>query len=175
MIDLFNIMKHKQNENKKIILIFEITGIFVLINIIGIYQIDAKEFTNQEYNIKFEYPDEWEQDVDGVTEYRVDYDKNFIVCFIAKDVDPAFLGKVTLKTYTNIPDIEYFEKVVRTELLEIEPSKRSSFAKMHMKNDIIDIEKHNLPENGQPYVYIETTRYAAKNSAIHHCMEAKCQ
>ena len=49
-------------------------------------------------------------------------------------------------------------------MLDIEPSKRSSFAKMHMENDIINVEKHNLLENGQPYVLIETNRYAATNS-----------
>src|SRR5215207_7706156 len=118
MIGLFNIQKPKQNTNKKIFLIFEITGVlFVLMNIIGIHQIDAKVFTNQQYNIKFEYPDEWEQDVDGISEYNVKYGKNFIVRFIAKDADPAFLGKVTLIAYSNIPNIKYFEHIVRTELL----------------------------------------------------------
>ena len=101
MIGLFNIRKPLQIQNK-IILLSVIAGVlFVISNIIGIHQIDAKEFTNQQYNIKIEYPDEWEQDLQVSNEYRVDYDKNFIVRFIAKDVDPAFIGKVTLKEYTN--------------------------------------------------------------------------
>jgi hypothetical protein len=155
---IFNIISNIQI----VFFIFFIIFVSILIH----QQVYAlKEYVDGEYNIKFEHPDEWKQDVKGNNEYRVDYDKNFVVRFIAKDVKPAFTGKVTLMVYTNIPDIKYFEKVLRTELLVIEPSERSIIAPtMHMENDIINIEKHNLPENEQPFVIIETSRYVAENS-----------
>ena len=74
--------------------------LIVVIN--GINQIDAKEFINEEFGIKFDYPDEWELTTanENLSSFHVKYDDILLANFHA-DPDPNIFNFVSLTAYTN--------------------------------------------------------------------------
>ena len=55
----------------------------LIVMIYGINQIDAKEFINEEFNIKFEYPDEWKLETytRQAATFGIEYDQIPVVGF----------------------------------------------------------------------------------------------
>ncbi|MFB5600496.1 MAG: hypothetical protein ACE5SW_09750 [Nitrososphaeraceae archaeon] len=76
----------------------------------------AKEYVNEEYDIKFEYPDEW-----GLTKtnetvsFFGEYDRILLANFYPVP-DPNISNFVSLTIYTNITNPDNFLKIVRNEL-----------------------------------------------------------
>jgi hypothetical protein len=117
----------------------------LLVVINGINQIDAKEFINEEFNIKFDYPDEWKSLKPEKANFGIDYDKKPIAIFYP-DPNPAVeFNFVSLTVYTNMANLDQFEKTIRKELLTDEEAKQ----------DILDIKKYKL-NSGVLFVLIDT-------------------
>lgn len=69
----------------------------------GINQIDEKEFINEQFNIKFEYPDEWKTEllIHKTATFEIEYDEISIVSFNI-DPEPPIFNFIILTAYTNI-------------------------------------------------------------------------
>jgi hypothetical protein len=114
----------------------------------GINQIDAKEFINEEFNIKFEYPDEWKSDSligKKTTTFGIEYDET-IIAILDIDPKPPILNYLILTAYTNMASLDQFEKTIRQKFLTDET----------VNHDILDINTYVQNDSGIPFVFIET-------------------
>ena len=114
----------------------------------GINQIDAKEFINDEFDIKFDYPDEWKSDsLTGkkATTFGIEYDET-IIAILDIDPKPPILNYLILKAYTNMASLDQFEKTIRQKLLTDE----------EVNHNILDINTYVQNDSGIPFVFIET-------------------
>lgn len=76
----------------------------------------AKEYVNEKYDIKFEYPDEWELTTTNETvSFFGEYERILLANFYP-DPDPNISNFVSLTIYTNITNPDNFLKIVRNEL-----------------------------------------------------------
>jgi hypothetical protein len=79
-----------------------------------------KEYVNEDYNIKFEYPDDWIV-IDSLakSEFKVDYD---IIPIVEGRPAEAAINHgwplLFVRVYNDIGDIETFKKIVKGEELE---------------------------------------------------------
>ena len=92
--------------------------LYILIVVInGINQIDAKEFINEEFGIKFDYPDEWEltRANENSSLFHTEYDEVLLANFHA-DPDPNIFNFVSLAAYTNMTNPDEFLKIIKKEL-----------------------------------------------------------
>jgi hypothetical protein len=89
----------------------------LLVVINGINQIDAKEFINEEFGIKFNYPDEWELTTanENLSSFHAEYDAILLANFHA-DPDPNIFNFVSLAAYTNMTNSDEFLKIIKKEL-----------------------------------------------------------
>lgn len=106
--------------------------LIVVIN--GINQIDAKEFINEEFGIKFDYPDEWEltRANENFSSFHAEYDEILLANFHA-DPDPNIFNFVSLAAYTNMTNSDEFLKIIKKEL--------NTNDKANI--EILDIKKYN--------------------------------
>jgi hypothetical protein len=106
--------------------------LIVMIN--GINQIDAKEFINEEFGIKFDYPDEWEltRANENLSSFHAEYDEIVLANFHA-DPDPNIFNFVSLAAYTNMTNSDEFLKIIKKEL--------NTNDKANI--EILDIKKYN--------------------------------
>ena len=106
--------------------------LIVMIN--GINQIDAKEFINEEFGIKFDYPDEWEltRANENLSSFHAEYDEILLANFHA-DPDPNIFNFVSLAAYTNMTNSDEFLKIIKKEL--------NTNDKANI--EILDIKKYN--------------------------------
>ena len=106
--------------------------LIVVIN--GINQIDAKEFINEEFGIKFDYPDEWEltRANENLSSFHAEYDEILLANFHA-DPDPNIFNFVSLAAYTNMTNSDEFLKIIKKEL--------NTNDKANI--EILDIKKYN--------------------------------
>jgi hypothetical protein len=100
----------------------------------GINQIDAKEFINEEFGIKFDYPDEWEltRANENLSSFHAEYDEILLANFHA-DPDPNIFNFVSLAAYTNMTNSDEFLKIIKKEL--------NTNDKANI--EILDIKKYN--------------------------------
>ena len=133
-------------------LIFTAVLLFV---INGINQIDAKEFINEEFNIKFEYPDEWKSVTLPMSNFGIEYDAIPIAIFYPNPDPAAEFNYVSLTTYTNMVNLDQFEKTIRQELV----------TPVGLKYDIVDINKHQL-DSGVIFVAIHTLYITASGDPL---------
>ena len=77
----------------------------------------AKEYVNEEFGIKFEYPDEWELTTANanLSSSHAEYDEILLANFHA-DPDPSIFNFVSLSAYTNMTNPDEFLKVIKKEL-----------------------------------------------------------
>lgn len=76
----------------------------------------AKEYVNEKYDIKFEFPDEWElTTTNEMVSFHGEYDKILLANFYANP-DPNISNFVSLTIYINITNPDNFLKIVRNEL-----------------------------------------------------------
>jgi hypothetical protein len=105
--------------NKMLFKTFGNLGLLSLLLVVinGINQIDAKEFINEEFGIKFNYPDEWELTTanENLSSFHAEYDAILLANFHA-DPDPNIFNFVSLAAYTNMTNSDEFLKIIKKEL-----------------------------------------------------------
>ena len=106
--------------------------LIVVIN--GINQIDAKEFINEEFGIKFDYPDEWEltRANENLSSFHAEDDEILLANFHS-DPDHNIFNFVSLEAYTNMTNSDEFLKIIKKEL--------NTNDKANI--EILDIKKYN--------------------------------
>lgn len=94
----------------------------------------AKEYVNEEFGIKFEYPDEWELTTanENLSSFHAEYDEILLANFHA-DPDPNIFNFVSLAAYTNMTNPDEFLKINKKELNTNEKA----------NIEILDIKKYN--------------------------------
>ncbi|MGD1835022.1 MAG: hypothetical protein ACPKQO_04805 [Nitrososphaeraceae archaeon] len=107
-------------------------GFFVII--ISIDNSYGAEFVNEKYDIKFEYPDEWEFKEYDIKSYGIEYDKITIAGFLPNPDPKAHYNFVAIKLYTDMLNLDEFVKIVKNEMLTDEG------ADVNIK-DIIEYDK----------------------------------
>ncbi len=122
--------------NKMLFKTFGNLGLLSLLIVVinGINQIDAKEFINEEFGIKFDYPDEWEltRANENLSSFHAEYDEILLANFHA-DPDPNIFNFVSLAAYTNMTNSDEFLKIIKKEL--------NTNDKANI--EILDIKKYN--------------------------------
>ena len=81
------------------------------------YNAYAKEYVNEEFEIKFEYPDKSELTTvnKNLSSFHAEYDEIPLANFYA-DSDPNLFNFVSLTAYTNTTNPDEFLKVIKKEL-----------------------------------------------------------
>jgi hypothetical protein len=85
--------------------------------------VEAKEYVNEEYNIKFEYPDEWKMFETLTIDNGKEYDKIIVgslrpepkAPFTYSNQDP----EISITTFSNMPNLDIFVKAVEKELISV--------------------------------------------------------
>jgi hypothetical protein len=77
----------------------------------------AKVYVNEEYGIKFEYPDEWKltTENENLSSFHAEDDEILIANFHA-DPDPSIFNFVSLAVYANMTNPDEFLKLIKKEL-----------------------------------------------------------
>ena len=77
----------------------------------------AKEYLNEEFGIKFEYPDEWKLTTskENLSAFHAEDDEILLVNFYADRVDSIF-NIVSVAAYTNMTNPDEFLKIFNNEL-----------------------------------------------------------
>ena len=120
---------------------FVLLGIFFLLS--NVY---AKEYVNEEFRIKFEYPDEWKLTTanENLSSFHAEDDEKLLANFQA-DPDPSIFNFVSVAAYTNITHPDEFLEVFKKEL---NTTKKASI-------EVLDIKKYTNVR-GQPTILIKT-------------------
>ena len=94
----------------------------------------AKVYVNEEFAIKFEYPDEWKLTIanENLSSFDVEDDQILLANFHA-DPDPSIFNFVSLAVYANMTNPDEFLKLIKKELNANETA----------NIEILDIEKYN--------------------------------
>ena len=106
----------------------------------------AKVYVNEEFGIKFEYPDEWKLTTanENLSSFHAEDDEKLLANFHA-DPDPSIFDFVSVAAYSNMtyPDkfLEIFKK-------EINTNKKANI-------EVLDIKKY-INVRGQPTILIKT-------------------
>jgi len=97
--------------------------------------------------IKFEYPDEWKSTPLSrqAATFGIEYDQ---IPIVSLDVDPKppIFNFLMLTAYTNMANLDQFEKTIRQKLLTDET----------VNHDILDINTYVQNDSRIPFVYIKT-------------------
>ena len=77
----------------------------------------AKEYVNEEFGIKFEYPDEWKLTTanENLSSFHAEDDEKLLANFHA-DPDPSIFNFVSVAVYTNMTNPDEFLKIFKQEL-----------------------------------------------------------
>ena len=106
----------------------------------------AKEYVNEEFGIKFEYPDEWKLTTanENLSSFHAEDDEILLANFHANP-DPSILNFVSLAAYTNMTNPDEFLEIVKKEL---NTTKKANI-------EVLDIKKYTNVR-GQPTILIKT-------------------
>ena len=120
---------------------FILLGIFFLIS--NVY---AKEYVNEEFGIKFEYPDEWKLNTanENLSSFHAEDDEILLANFHA-DPDPSIFNFVSVAAYTNMTNPDEFLEIFKKEL---NTTKKANI-------EVLDIKKYTNVR-GQPTILIKT-------------------
>ena len=120
---------------------FILLGIFFLIS--NVY---AKEYVNEEFGIKFEYPDEWKLTTanENLSSFHAEDDEILLANFYA-DPDPSIFNFVSVAAYTNMTNPDEFLEIFKKEL---NTTKKANI-------EVLDIKKYTNVR-GQPTILIKT-------------------
>ena len=120
---------------------FILLGIFFLIS--NVY---AKEYVNEEFGIKFEYPDEWKLITanENLSSFHAEDDEILLANFHA-DPDPSIFNFVSVAVYTNMTNPDEFLEIFKKEL---NTTKKANI-------EVLDIKKYTNVR-GQPTILIKT-------------------
>ena len=94
----------------------------------------AKVYVNEEFGIKFEYPDEWKLTTtnENLSSFHAEDDEILLANFHA-DPDPIIFNFVSLAVYANMTNPDEFLKLIKKELNTIETA----------NIEILDMKKYN--------------------------------
>jgi len=94
----------------------------------------AKVYVNEEFGIKFEYPDEWKLTTanENLSSFHAVDDEILLANFHA-DPDPIIFNFVSLAVYANMTNPDEFLKLIKKELNTIETA----------NIEILDMKKYN--------------------------------
>jgi hypothetical protein len=94
----------------------------------------AKVYVNEEFGIKFEYPDEWKLTTtnENLSSFHAEDDEVLLANFHA-DPDPIIFNFVSLAVYANMTNPDEFLKRIKKELNTIETA----------NIEILDMKKYN--------------------------------
>ena len=94
----------------------------------------AKVYVNEEFGIKFEYPDEWKLTTanENLSSFHAEDDEILLANFYA-DPDPIIFNFVSLAVYANMTNPDEFLKLIKKELNTIETA----------NIEILDMKKYN--------------------------------
>ena len=94
----------------------------------------AKVYVNEEFGIKFEYPDEWKLTTanENLSSFHAEDDEVLLANFHA-DPDPIIFNFVSLAVYANMTNPDEFLKLIKKELNTIETA----------NIEILDMKKYN--------------------------------
>ena len=94
----------------------------------------AKVYVNEEYGIKFEYPDEWKltTENENLSSFHAEDDEILLANFYA-DPDPSIFNFVSLAVYANMTNPDEFLKLIKKELNTNETA----------NIDILNMKKYN--------------------------------
>ena len=120
---------------------FILLGIFFLIS--NVY---AKEYVNEEFGIKFEYPDEWKLTTanENLSSFHAEDDEILLANFHA-DPDPSIFNFVSVAACTNMTNPDEFLEIFKKEL---NTTKKANI-------EVLDIKKYTNVR-GQPTILIKT-------------------
>ena len=120
---------------------FVLLGIFFLLP--NVY---AKEYVNEEFGIKFEYPDEWKLTTanENLSSFHAEDDEKLLANFHA-DPDPSIFNFVSVAAYTNMTNPDEFLELFKKEL---NTNKKANI-------EVLDIKKYTNVR-GQPTILIKT-------------------
>lgn len=120
---------------------FVLLGIFFLLS--NVY---AKEYVNEEFGIKFEYPDEWKLTTanENLSSFHAEDDEKLLANFHA-DPDPSIFNFVSVAAYTNMTNLDEFLESFKKEL---NTNKKANI-------EVLDIKKYTNVR-GQPTILIKT-------------------
>ena len=120
---------------------FILLGIFFLIS--NVY---AKEYVNEEFGIKFEYPDEWKLITanENLSSFHAEDDEILLANFHANP-DPSIFNFVSVAAYTNMTNPDEFLEIFKKEL---NTTKKANI-------EVLDIKKYTNVR-GQPTILIKT-------------------
>jgi len=121
---------------------FVLLGIFFLLS--NVY---AKEYVNEEFGIKFEYPDEWKLTTanENLSSFHAEDDEKLLANF-QTDPDPSIFNFVSVAAYTNMTNPDEFLESFKKEL---NTNKKANI-------EVLDIKKYTNVR-GQPTILIKTT------------------
>ena len=107
----------------------------------------AKVYVNEEFGIKFEYPDEWKLTTanENLSSFHAEDDEILLANFHA-DPDPSIFNFVSLAAYTNMTNPDEFLEIFKKEL---NTTKKANI-------EVLDIKKYTNVR-GQPTILIKTT------------------
>jgi len=94
----------------------------------------AKVYVNEEFGIKFEYPDEWKLTTanENLSSFHAEDDEILLANFHA-DPDPSIFNFVSLAVYANMTNPNEFLKIIKKELNTNETT----------NIEILDMKKYN--------------------------------
>ncbi|MGH9980638.1 MAG: hypothetical protein ACRD6U_03680 [Nitrososphaeraceae archaeon] len=120
---------------------FVLLGIFFLLS--NVY---AKEYVNEEFGIKFEYPDEWKLTTanENLSSFHAEDDEILLANFHA-DPDPSIFNFISVAAYTNMTNPDEFLEIFKKEL---NTNKKAN-------TEVLDIKKYTNVR-GQPTILIKT-------------------
>src|SRR5215207_1538887 len=120
---------------------FVLLGIFFLLS--NVY---AKEYVNEEFEIKFEYPDEWKLTTanENLSSFHAEDDEILLANFHA-DPDLSIFNFISVAAYTNMTHPDKFLEIFKKEL---NTNKKANI-------EVLDIKKYTNVR-GQPTILIKT-------------------
>ena len=106
----------------------------------------AREYVNEEFGIKFEYPDEWKLTTtnENLSSFHAE-DNEILLANFHADPDPSIFNFVSVAVYTNMTNPDGF----------LETFKKGLHTKEKANTEILDIKKYTNVR-GQPTILIKT-------------------
>jgi len=134
-----------KNYNTSLEILLLISFIFLGFSFLLSY-VYAKEYVNEEFGIKFEYPDEWKLTTanENLSSFHAEDDEILLANFHA-DPDPSIFNFVSVTAYTNMTNPDKFLEIFKKEL---NTNKKANI-------EVLDIKKYTNVR-GQPTILIKT-------------------
>ena len=134
-----------------LVISFVLLGIFFLLS--NVY---AKEYVNEEFGIKFEYPNEWKLITanENLSSFHVEENEILLANFHA-DPDPSIFNFVSVAAYTNMTNPDEF----------LETFKKGLNTKEKANIEILDIKKYSNVR-GQSTILIKTVYTSIQTKSL---------